>query len=330
MAKKAAPKTAKKTPAKKAPAKKPAAKKPAVKKAAAKKPAAKKVVAKKPAAKAAAKKTVKKAAATAKAKPAARSTVKAAAAKRPAAKKTTSRKPAAAPKAAKGAAKTSKTASSSTAANKTAPKKATAKKAPAKKPAKRSNAKASSVLETKPNAESAERRFASATSFSFDFGKDKIDSVSGGAAPEEVAEPMADAPAKKRRGNQAGLTSRKVSHFRELLLRKRREVMGDVSSMEQEALGNEGENIAHLTDMADAGTDQYEQEFTLDLMERDRELVHEINHALAKIEDGTYGVCEGTGQPIAEPRLEAQPWARFGIEHARRMEKGRPAILNNG
>jgi RNA polymerase-binding protein DksA len=74
--------------------------------------------------------------------------------------------------------------------------------------------------------------------------------------------------------------------------------------------------------MADMGTDNYEQEFTLGLVEKERVLLREINQALAKIQDGTYGICEGTGKPITKVRLEAQPWARFSIEYARQMERG--------
>ncbi len=73
--------------------------------------------------------------------------------------------------------------------------------------------------------------------------------------------------------------------------------------------------------MADMGTDNYEQEFTLGLVEKDRNLLREINDALAKIQNGAYGICEGTGKPIAKARLEAQPWARYSIEYARRLER---------
>jgi RNA polymerase-binding transcription factor DksA len=59
------------------------------------------------------------------------------------------------------------------------------------------------------------------------------------------------------------------------------------------------------------------------LVEKDRQLLREINAALQKIREGTYGICEGTGKPISRARLEAQPWARFSIEHARQMEKGK-------
>jgi RNA polymerase-binding protein DksA len=128
----------------------------------------------------------------------------------------------------------------------------------------------------------------------------------------------------KPRKNEAGLNMRDLEHFRDLLLAKRRELVGDMSQMEREALRSSGNsNLSTLPiHMADMGTDNYEQEFTLGLVEKDRNLLREINAALAKIQNGTYGICEGTGKPISKARLEAQPWARFSIEHARQMERG--------
>jgi len=128
----------------------------------------------------------------------------------------------------------------------------------------------------------------------------------------------------KPKKNLAGFTPRELEEFRLLLLSKRRELVGDMSSMEREALRSaQGSNLSNLPlHMADMGTDNYEQEFTLGLVEKDRQLLREINSALAKIQDGRYGICEGTGKPISKARLEAQPWARFSIEHARMMERG--------
>ena len=137
--------------------------------------------------------------------------------------------------------------------------------------------------------------------------------------------PLAPVPTNgKPKKNQAGLNARELEHFRELLLDKRRELVGDMSHMEREALRSaSGTNLSNLPmHMADMGTDNYEQEFTLGLVEKERVLLREINQALAKIQDGSYGICEGTGKPINKMRLEAQPWARFSIEHARQMERG--------
>jgi DnaK suppressor protein len=127
----------------------------------------------------------------------------------------------------------------------------------------------------------------------------------------------------KAKKNQAGLSTKELDYYRDLLLAKRRELVGDMGSMEAEALrSSSGSNLSTLPmHMADMGTDNYEQEFTLGLVEKDRVVLREINQALAKIQDGTYGICEGTGKPIGKPRLEAQPWAKYSIEYARMLEK---------
>ncbi|MHC4084606.1 MAG: TraR/DksA family transcriptional regulator, partial [Planctomycetota bacterium] len=74
--------------------------------------------------------------------------------------------------------------------------------------------------------------------------------------------------------------------------------------------------------MADIGTDNYEQEFALGLMDSERKLLREIDDALQRTEQGTYGICEGTGKQIRKARLEAQPWARYCVEYARKLEQG--------
>jgi RNA polymerase-binding protein DksA len=127
----------------------------------------------------------------------------------------------------------------------------------------------------------------------------------------------------KPRKNLSGISPRELEAYRDLILAKRREIVGDMSSMEREALRASGStNLSNLPlHMADMGTDNYEQEFTLGLMEKDRKLLRDLNDALAKIQNGTYGLCEGTGKQISKARLEAQPWARYSIEYARKLER---------
>lgn len=139
------------------------------------------------------------------------------------------------------------------------------------------------------------------------------------AAPSIIPPPPP--PRLKPAKNLAGLSTRELETFRDTLFAKRRELVGDMYSMEREALQRSGENLSNLPlHMADMGTDNYEQEFTLGLMEKDRQLLREINQALSKIMDGRYGICEGTGKPISKARLEVQPWAKYSIEHARKLE----------
>jgi DnaK suppressor protein len=144
-------------------------------------------------------------------------------------------------------------------------------------------------------------------------------SVKGAAGSTII--PAPPPPRAKPSKNQAGLSVKELETFRDMLLAKRRELVGDMRSMESEALQRSGENLSNLPlHMADMGTDNYEQEFTLGLMEKDRQLLREINQALSKIMDGRYGICEGTGKIISKARLEVQPWAKYSIEHARKLE----------
>lgn len=140
-----------------------------------------------------------------------------------------------------------------------------------------------------------------------------------------IAKPVAPIAPARAGKNEPGLNVRALEEYRKMLLTKRHELLGDVSSMEEEALRSSGQsNLSNLPiHMADMGTDNYEQEFTLGLVEKDRNLLRDINTALAKINAGTYGICEGTGKPINKARLDAQPWARFSIEHARTLEQRR-------
>jgi DnaK suppressor protein len=124
------------------------------------------------------------------------------------------------------------------------------------------------------------------------------------------------------------LSSADLQHYRELLLQKRREILGNVSEIEGEALRKSrldasGDLSSMPIHMADLGTDNFEQEFSLELMDGERKLLVEIDDALNRITAGTYGICEGTGKPITKARLEAQPWARYSVEYAKMVEQGR-------
>ena len=93
--------------------------------------------------------------------------------------------------------------------------------------------------------------------------------------------------------------------------------------MEDEALRNSGgSNLSNLPiHMADMGTDNYEQEFTLGLVEKDRRSCAKSMRPWRRCRMARYGICEGTGKPITKARLEAQPWTRYSIEHASKMEQ---------
>lgn len=72
---------------------------------------------------------------------------------------------------------------------------------------------------------------------------------------------------------------------------------------------------------ADAGSDTYDRDFALSLLAREQDALYEINQALRRIELGTYGTCEMSGNPIPRSRLEAIPFARFTVECQSKLEK---------
>jgi RNA polymerase-binding protein DksA len=121
----------------------------------------------------------------------------------------------------------------------------------------------------------------------------------------------------------AKLTSSEIREFEALLLTKRNEILCNVISLEDETLRKQRSDLSNLPiHMADMGTDNYEQSLSLELMDSERKVIAEIDHALNRIEEGTYGICEVGGEPIPKQRLEAIPWARFCVSCARLLEKG--------
>ena len=126
---------------------------------------------------------------------------------------------------------------------------------------------------------------------------------------------------------KSSLTAAEIARFKEMLLKKWAEIVGDVSLMENEALRKSrldaaGDLSSMPIHMADIGTDNFEQEFALGLMDSERKLLLEIRDALQRIDNKVYGICEGTGKPISKARLNANPWARYCIEYANMVEKG--------
>lgn len=156
-------------------------------------------------------------------------------------------------------------------------------------------------------------------------------SASKGPAESSKSEkPVGQTPAKSPPAGKSGqvvrtpLTREELKEFRKLLLAKRRELVGDMAGIEAEALGaDRQESKGDISDHpADAGTDNFEQEFSLGLLESERNMLADIDKALSRIDKGTYGVCLGTGKQIAKARLLARPWAPYSIEYARMVEKG--------
>jgi DnaK suppressor protein len=115
--------------------------------------------------------------------------------------------------------------------------------------------------------------------------------------------------------------------FREVLESLRSRLRGDLDQMTDEALGRDNAgatgNLSNVPlHMADLGTDNYDQEFTLGLIENEQGTLELVEEALSRMEQGTFGQCGECGEPIAKPRLQAIPYARHCIKCARKLEGG--------
>lgn len=318
---------AKKTPAKKKTAKrtsKKAAGSTPAKKAPSKKAPGKKITSKKP--------TSKKDAAS---KPAAKSAApKKASTKKPASKKAVTKKPSAkAPAASKGAA------TKANAAEPTSKKQAPAapsKSAPADKSAAASKddkgadgkttRKGITIVENRSRKKAAASKFQPPPStLGSLLAKRRRQPLipSGPNAPTSEfsrfgEDKDAALPGKKVR---SPFKKRELDKYRETLIAKRRELAGDVEEMERgmAALGDRGGDPA--LDVAEQGSDAYDQSLSIGLAEADRKLIREIDEALRRIDEGVYGVCEVTHEPITPQRLNELPWTRLSIEAARDAER---------
>jgi RNA polymerase-binding transcription factor DksA len=121
------------------------------------------------------------------------------------------------------------------------------------------------------------------------------------------------------------MTNTELETYRRQLLALQNRLNTDVSDLANEALGKPGDettvNLSHAPiHMADQGTDSYEQQFTLSLMENEAQTLGEITAALERIEQRGFGRCEECQETIPQTRLDALPYTRHCVECARKLQ----------
>jgi DnaK suppressor protein len=113
--------------------------------------------------------------------------------------------------------------------------------------------------------------------------------------------------------------------YKARLIAQRARLRGDVTHLADTALrksrGDSGSLSSMPIHMADIGTDQFEQEFTLSLMENEGTTLEAIEHALERIEDGLYGTCEECECKIPKARLNAIPFATLCVRCADKLQR---------
>ena len=106
-------------------------------------------------------------------------------------------------------------------------------------------------------------------------------------------------------------------YFRMKLMRWR----GDLLDASSETLSHLQERSSHEPDIADRASLETDRSLELRTRDRGRKLISKIDAALGRIEDGSYGYCEETGEPITIGRLEARPIATLSLEAQERHER---------
>lgn len=137
--------------------------------------------------------------------------------------------------------------------------------------------------------------------------------------------PVATRPAAKTKP----LTEKDLAMFKDMLLKLRDRVIDEIAFLSRDNLNRSqrdasGDLSSYSLHMADQGTDNFDREFAANLLSSEQDVLYEIDEALRRIEAGTYGICEATGQPIEYERLKVLPFARYCVAAQAELEKGKP------
>ena len=118
------------------------------------------------------------------------------------------------------------------------------------------------------------------------------------------------------------MNAKMKEYFRVKLINWKNELLKESS----QTLNNlQNENVAK-PDITDRASEEIDRSFELRTRDRERKLINKIDSALQKIEDGTYGYCDETGDPISIKRLEARPVATLSLEAQEMHEKAEKRI----
>jgi RNA polymerase-binding protein DksA len=124
------------------------------------------------------------------------------------------------------------------------------------------------------------------------------------------------------------MTNVSTDHFRDLLLSARERIEQAREQLQNDHPGSMTDETGDLVTgswgdhLGDAATETHDRELDYGLEENADQVLGEIDAALKRIDDGTYGTCVVCGKPIGEERLEARPWATLCIDDQRRREQG--------
>ena len=121
------------------------------------------------------------------------------------------------------------------------------------------------------------------------------------------------------------LSKDQVKQLRQLLITERAKLAEEIKSIAREASTSprdaSGDLSAYTVHMADMAADTYDRELSMNIASSEQEVLYQIDDALKRLDDGSYGVCQQCNQPIAMSRLKAVPYASLCIACQRSKEQ---------
>lgn len=121
------------------------------------------------------------------------------------------------------------------------------------------------------------------------------------------------------------LTKKELGEFKKLIIKRKNEILENLDRISEDTLKKSqkdasGDISGYTYHMADVATDNYDREFSLGLASNERQLLYELDDALKKIEEASFGICEDCKDLITKTRLKALPYARLCLKCQKKRE----------
>jgi DnaK suppressor protein len=120
-------------------------------------------------------------------------------------------------------------------------------------------------------------------------------------------------------GNRPSFSRDFLNRQRQKLMAKKDEIL---AMYKKDLQSGQESNDSPTDDIVDRANNAYSRELAFSISDNERELMLQIDQAIGRLDAGTYGYCLHTGHPIGLARLEAIPWAKYGVEAQEMLEKG--------
>jgi DnaK suppressor protein len=142
---------------------------------------------------------------------------------------------------------------------------------------------------------------------------------------QKTVRPQAGKPSQ---ASSKRLSKRELDHFKAKLLTEKNRVLEEMNDLQENNLKQSisdasGENSRYTYHLGDVASLSYGREFSMGLAERQQKYLEEIDEALERVAEGTYGICKVTGELISNERLEEVPVAKYSVKGKEMLERRR-------